>query len=46
MLVLRCGLAGVVWYPDAGFSMLPQNQDYIPKAISNWFLKMTLARKV
>jgi len=20
VLVLRCGLAGVVWYPDAGFS--------------------------
>ena len=22
VLVLRCGLAGVVWYPDAGFSAL------------------------
>ena len=21
MLVLRCGLAGVVWYPDADFSL-------------------------
>ena len=21
VLVLRCGLAGVVWYPDAGFSL-------------------------
>jgi len=23
VLVLRCGLAGVVWYPDAGFSLHP-----------------------
>ena len=23
MLVLRCGLAGVVWYPDAGCSLHP-----------------------
>jgi len=22
-LVLRCGLAGVVWYPDASFSLHP-----------------------
>ena len=22
VLVLRCGLAGVVWYPDAGFSLV------------------------
>jgi len=21
VLVLRCGLAGVVWYPDEGFSL-------------------------
>jgi len=24
VLVLRCGLAGVVWYPDAGFSLHPE----------------------
>jgi len=23
VLVLRCGLTGVVWYPDAGFSLHP-----------------------
>jgi len=23
VLMLRCGLAGVVWYPDAGFSPNP-----------------------
>jgi len=23
VLVLRCGLAGLVWYPDAGFSLHP-----------------------
>jgi len=25
VLVLRCGLARVVWYPDAGFSLLQDN---------------------
>jgi hypothetical protein len=25
VLVLRCGLAGVVWYLDAGFSLHPTN---------------------
>jgi len=23
VLVLHCGLAGVVWYPDAGFNLHP-----------------------
>ena len=27
VLVLRCGLAGVVWYPDAGFGL---NKDTTP----------------
>jgi hypothetical protein len=25
VLVLRCGSAGVVWYPDAGFTLHPKS---------------------
>jgi len=33
MLVLRCGLAGVVWYPDAGFSLHPHTT---PEQYNPW----------
>ena len=34
VLVLRCGLAGVVWYPDAGFTTPPQpNHNVTPTHI-------------
>jgi len=29
VLVLRCGLAGVVWYPDAGFSLVNYGQNLV-----------------
>ena len=33
VLVLRCGLAGVVWYPDAGFKPQRNTNTHRTKAI-------------
>jgi len=30
VLLLRCGLAGVVWYPYAGFSLHPDTTPHQP----------------
>jgi len=39
VLVLLCGLAGVVWYPDAGFSQSNTTHD-ITQQISRKLLRM------
>jgi len=43
VLVLRCGLAGVVWYPDAGSSLHPDttpalNNEIKKQVTSSWSL--------
>jgi len=52
VLVLRCGLPGVVWYPDAGFSLHTDTTYIIEmkikslKEISSKFKLQAYTRKV
>ena len=44
VLVLRCGLAGVVWYPDAGFTSYQSNTTHeITQQISSKLLRMDVS---
>jgi len=52
VLVLRCGLAVVVWYPYSGFSLdvltsetcRALNKEIIKQVTSNWSLFIQLSR--